>query len=358
MPKLEPAGVTQKISLSQIIETGNVRKEYQDIEELAQSIKDSGLMQPIVVKRAGVTDTGIQQYELIAGHRRKRAFEYLCSKGDDFNMIDAVVKTGDTLTLQLIENIQRNDLTAAEREQGVAEMLATGISQQEISSKLAKTEQWVSKHLAAHRVRVLLQQQNIDTEQYETTTLNVFRTIPESDLKPLIEKTAALGGTRAAAESVIRTYKNIITQPAQSDPATHSNTDRSAEPAMITPLVTLTTAGTAEKKHTPTTSLSNIPVSAAREKNEPAQSFSQAAPKQINSHSEKKSNDAAANEEKIPVADKLISSKFVFAEITAYIKAIENTIKTLDSDSAKLLEQAKIEAAYDIIALLHTDTKA
>ena len=358
MPKLEPAGVTQKISLSQIIETGNVRKEYQDIEELAQSIKDSGLMQPIVVKRAGVTDTGIQQYELIAGHRRKRAFEYLCSKGDDFNMIDAVVKTGDTLTLQLIENIQRNDLTAAEREQGVAEMLATGISQQEISSKLAKTEQWVSKHLAAHRVRVLLQQQNNDTEQYETTTLNVFRTIPESDLKPLIEKTAALGGTRAAAESVIRTYKNIITQPAQSDPATHSNTDRSAEPAMITPLVTLTTAGTAEKKHTPTTSLSSIPVSAAREKNEPAQSFSQAAPKQINSHSEKKSNDAAANEEKIPVADKLISSKFVFAEITAYIKAIENTIKTLDSDSAKLLEQAKIEAAYDIIALLHTDTKA
>jgi len=357
MPKLELAGVTQKISLSQIIETGNVRKEYQDIEELAQSIKDSGLMQPIVVKRAGVTDTGIQQYELIAGHRRKRAFEYLCSKGDDFNMIDAVVKTGDTLTLQLIENIQRNDLTAAEREQGVAEMLATGISQQEISSKLAKTEQWVSKHLAAHRVRVLLQQQNIDTEQYETTTLNVFRTIPESDLKPLIEKTAALGGTRAAAEAVIRTYKNSITQPAQSESATHSNTDRSTEPAMITPPVNPTTADTGDKTHTSTALLSSIPVSVAREKNEPAQSFSQAASKQIHSHSEKKSNDAAANEEKIPVADKLISSKFVFAEITAYIKAIENTIKTLDSDSAKLLEQAKIEAAYDIIALLHTDTE-
>lgn len=357
MPKLEPAGVTQKISLSQIIETGNVRKEYQDIEELAKSIKDSGLMQPIVVKRAGVTDTGIQQYELIAGHRRKRAFEYLCSKGDDFNMIDAIIKTGDTLTLQLIENIQRNDLTAAEREQGVAEMLATGISQQEISSKLAKTEQWVSKHLAAHRVRVLLQQQNIDTEQYETTTLNVFRTVPESDLKPLIEKTAALGGTRAAAEAVIRIYKNSTTQPAKSEPTTHSNTDRSTEPAMTTPPVNPTTADTADKTHTSTASLSSAPVSAAREKNEPAQSFSQAASKQIHPHSETKSNNIAANEEKIPVADKLISSKFVFAEITAYIKAIENTIKTLDSDSAKLLEQAKIEAAYDIIALLHTDTE-
>lgn len=357
MPKLEPAGVTQKISLSQIIETGNVRKEYQDIEELAQSIKDSGLMQPIVVKRASITDTGIQQYELIAGHRRKRAFEYLCSKGDDFNMIDAIIKTGDTLTLQLIENIQRNDLTAAEREQGVAEMLATGISQQEISSKLAKTEQWVSKHLAAHRVRTLLQQQNIDTEQYETTTLNAFRTIPESDLKPLIEKTAALGGTRAAAEAVIRIYKNSTTQPAKSEPTTHSNTDRSTESVTITPPVNPTTADTADKTHTSTASLSSAPVSAAREKNEPAQSFSQAASKQTHSHSEKKSNDAAANEEKIPVADKLISSKFVFAEITAYIKAIENTIKTLDSDSAKLLEQAKIEAAYDIIALLHTDTE-
>jgi len=369
MPKLEPAGVTQKISLSQIIETGNVRKEYQDIEELAQSIKDSGLMQPIVVKRASITDTGIQQYELIAGHRRKRAFEYLCSKGDDFNMIDAVIKTGDTLTLQLIENIQRNDLTAAEREQGVAEMLATGISQREIGAKLAKTEQWVSKHLAAHRIRLLLQQQKIDTEQYETTTLNLFRTTPETDLKPLIEKTAALGGTRAAAESVIRAYKNKTTQSTLPEPETQSNTHQSEEPDMI-----IQSGNNAVKEHAPSVVLSSvslptektedalqqpkIPPSRKQESLQPVPSFSQAEQKQTHSHSEPKSNNAAIHEEKMPVADKLISSKFVFGEITAYIKAVQNTIATLESHEVKLLEQAKIEAAYDIIALLHTDTEA
>lgn len=361
MPKLEPAGVTQKISLSQIIETGNVRKEYQDIEELAQSIKDSGLMQPIVVKRASITDTGIQQYELIAGHRRKRAFEYLCSKGDDFNMIDAVIKTGDTLTLQLIENIQRNDLTAAEREQGVAEMLATGISQQEISSKLAKTEQWVSKHLAAHRVRVLLQQQNIDTEQYETTTLNVFRTIPEADLKPLIEKTAALGGTKAAAETVIRAYKGTSTQtvpleaeihidtssPQKTHTATTSdNRDINKTHSAVPPTVSYLAEKTPQKLEQ-----SEQPI-VYKQKN-----VQSARTDHCHSSLEIKRKATEDDDEKPAVADKLISSKFVFDEIDAYIKAVRNIIETLESDTEKMLEQAKIEAAYDIIALLHTDTE-
>lgn len=369
MPKLEPAGITQKISLSQIIETGNVRKEYQDIEELAQSIKDSGLMQPIVVKRTNITDTGIQQYELIAGHRRKRAFEYLCSKGDDFNMIDAVIKTGDTLTLQLIENIQRSDLTATEREQGVAEMLTAGVSQREIAAKLAKTEQWVSKHIAAYRIRMLLQRQNIDTEQYETTTLNLFRTIPEADLKPLIEKTAVLGGTRAAAESVIRAYKNSAVQPEPPEAETHIDAEHSAEPATIIPAVNntidkepapsaATPIGTVpEEKNKDEPEQPKTPLCHTQENPQPVQSISKATPERPYSHSEIKSTAIAASEEKIPVADKLISSKFVFGEITAYIKAVQNTIETLESDSAKQLEQAKIEAAYDIIALLHTDTE-
>jgi ParB-like chromosome segregation protein Spo0J len=47
MPKLQNGNSTRKISLSQIAESGNVRKDYRDIEELAQSIKTSGLLQPV-----------------------------------------------------------------------------------------------------------------------------------------------------------------------------------------------------------------------------------------------------------------------------------------------------------------------
>ena len=322
MPKIENNGLIQKISLAQIIDTGNVRENYEDIEELAQSIKNDGLMQPIVVKRAGTDRNGIQQYELIAGHRRKKAFEYLCSKGDDFGMIDAVIKTGDKLTLQLIENIQRSDLTAAERESGLAEMLTTGISQREIAAKLSKTEQWVSKHLAAHRIRKFLQQQNIDTEKYETTTLNLFRTVPESDLVALIKKADTLGGTRTAAEAVIREYKNKSVEPEA------SKTVRVEK---------------AEQIYDTTDTIGNeihvAPSADLKVKSEPKQT--------------QEGRNKSAYDTPIEPEDKLLSSKFVFGEIDAYIKAVESKIKTLETETEKKLQAAKIDAAYDIIALLH-----
>ena len=306
MPKLEPAGLTQKISLSQIIDTGNVREDYHDIAELAQSIKDNGLMQPVVVKRAGTTPDGIQQYELIAGHRRKKAHEYLCAKGDDFNMIDAVVKTGDKLTLQLIENIQRNDLTAAERENGLAEMLSSGVSQKEIAGKLSKSEQWVSKHLAAYKIRQFLNTQKIDTEKYETSTLNLFRTIPEPDLKTLIEKTESTGGTRAAAETVIREYK--------------------------------------EKQNSSETQEIDIPVFKSKKTETLKPNTRETAIINRINYSEK-----------IEPEDKLLSSKFVFGEIETYIKAVKNKKESLEDETLKTIQQAKMDAAYDIIALLHAN---
>lgn len=315
MPKLEPAGLTQKISLSQIIDTGNVREDYHDIAELAQSIKDNGLMQPVVVKRAGTTPDGIQQYELIAGHRRKKAHEYLCAKGDDFNMIDAVVKTGDKLTLQLIENIQRNDLTAAERENGLAEMLNSGVCQKEIAGKLSKSEQWVSKHLAAYKIRQFLNTQKIDTEKYETSTLNLFRTIPEPDLKTLIEKTESAGGTRAAAETVIREYKEK-----QNPTKTYTIEKQTETQEIDTPVFKSKKTETLKPNTRETAKINRVNYS-----------------------------------EKIEPEDKLLSSKFVFGEIETYIKAVKNKKESLEDETLKTIQQAKMDAAYDIIALLHAN---
>lgn len=322
MPKIEPAGLTQKISLSQIIETGNVREDYRDIEELAQSIKDNGLMQPIVVKRAGLSPDGIPQYELIAGNRRKRAFEYLCSKGDDFTMIDAVIKTGDKLSLQLIENIQRSDLTAAERENGVAEMLKTGITQREIAAKLAKSEQWVSKHLASHKIRTFLAQKNINTE-CETNILNMFRTIPENDLPALIAKTEQQGGTRTAAEKVLSAYKQNRNPQEETEQPPPSE-DHPLKEAAPHPLAT------ESDRQAPAVH------------NNPAQNKTSAVPHK------------SPETERTIEPDKTLNAKDVFCEINAYILSIKNKIASISDTEACTLQNAKIEAAYDIIALLHT----
>ena len=350
MAKIESAGRTQKISLSQIIETGNVREDYRDIEELAQSIKDNGLMQPIVVKRAGLTSEGVPQFELVAGNRRKRALEYLCSKGDDFSMVDAVIITGDKLTLQLIENIQRSDLTSAERENGVFEMLNTGLSQREIAAKLAKSEQWVSRHLAAHKTRQILTSKGINCE-YETNILTAFRTIPDDDLIPLIEKLEELGGTKAAAEKIVREYKNLLALDTGTF-KTESENFKKEEPQALQEEPAI--------KKEPQTQPMKEPLTSQSEIKDEKSVIAQTSKEQEHIHLEKnvKPENSLKGKtiygEEIEPEDKLISSKFVFNQITDYIQAVKNKIGTLKDETLKATEQAKIEAAYDIIALLHT----
>jgi ParB family chromosome partitioning protein len=76
------------------------------LEELKASIKQAGLLQPVVVRPAPEGGTG---YQLIAGERRLRACQAL-----GWERIPAVARDADDrtlLTLALIENLQRDDLS-------------------------------------------------------------------------------------------------------------------------------------------------------------------------------------------------------------------------------------------------------
>lgn len=78
----------------------------ENLEELVQSIREKGVLQPVLVRKKG------DQYELIAGERRFRAAKQL-----NLKEIPAIVKSAedqDSLELSLIENIQRQDLNAVE----------------------------------------------------------------------------------------------------------------------------------------------------------------------------------------------------------------------------------------------------
>lgn len=82
--------------------------------ELTDSIKASGLLQPVVVRQTGT------RYQLIAGERRWRAVQRL-----GWTNVPAVIKVADDrtlLTLALIENLQRNDLTAIDEALGYERM--------------------------------------------------------------------------------------------------------------------------------------------------------------------------------------------------------------------------------------------
>ena len=159
MPKLENTGKLRQISLDQIVVTDNVRTEFSDIEELAASIQTVGLLEPILVKALGKSADGLDEYELVAGDRRRRAFLYLRDKGEGYTMIDAIVTTGDKLTLQLVENLQRSDLSPRDREAGIRQLSEAGVSNKEIAARLSKSEPFVSRNLTAYKVRDVLVQE-------------------------------------------------------------------------------------------------------------------------------------------------------------------------------------------------------
>ena len=112
------------------------------IEELARSVREHGIVQPIVVTRSGA-----HRYQLIAGERRFRA-----AQKAGLRTVPAVIKEliqeSDGLQLALIENIQREDLNPVE-EAGAYHQLHQefGLTQEEISRRVGKERSTVANFL-------------------------------------------------------------------------------------------------------------------------------------------------------------------------------------------------------------------
>lgn len=204
-----------KIPLSQIRETGNVRQEYDaaGIAELAESIKNNGLLNPLTVKPGQDDENGNKTYELIAGHRRLRAYQLLCENGDDFSMVECCVRPGKKIVLQMIENIQRQDITPREKEEAVKAMLAEGYTQSDIARELSKPIAWVSDIVAGTRVREVADKNDIDTSGIATKTLSQLRSIPAKDLPAKIKELSKRGGTFREATEIMNKAKGRLRVP-------------------------------------------------------------------------------------------------------------------------------------------------
>ncbi|MGI6607475.1 MAG: ParB/RepB/Spo0J family partition protein [Erysipelotrichaceae bacterium] len=114
--------------------------DYEAIEELAQSIKENGLIQPITVRESY---TG---YELIVGERRYRA----CKSLGHSQISAIVIKASEVqaATLALIENVQREDLSAIEEANGYLQMIRlTGLTQQQLADKIGKKQTTISNKI-------------------------------------------------------------------------------------------------------------------------------------------------------------------------------------------------------------------
>lgn len=115
--------------------------DEQALSELAQSISEHGVLQPLVVR-----PIGHERYEIVAGERRFRA-----SQRAGLNKVPCVVKHYDdrqALAVALIENLQRSDLNALEEAQGLQQLANEfSLSHERIAQLIGRSRSAVSNSL-------------------------------------------------------------------------------------------------------------------------------------------------------------------------------------------------------------------
>lgn len=118
------------------------RKNFdeQSLEELADSIKQNGVLQPILVRRVG------QNYEVIMGERRCRAAKLAGLKEIPVAIKD--VDDEDVFKLAMIENLQRSDLNPIEEAQGYQKLIEDNdMTQEELGKALSKSRSSIANTL-------------------------------------------------------------------------------------------------------------------------------------------------------------------------------------------------------------------
>ena len=118
------------------------RKTFQEdkIEELAASIKEHGIIQPIVVRKQ---ENG---YEIVAGERRWRA-----ARKAELSQVPCLVREltdEQNMLFAIIENMQREDLNPIEEAEGLQRMMQTfGMTQEQVSKSVGKSRPYIANAL-------------------------------------------------------------------------------------------------------------------------------------------------------------------------------------------------------------------
>ncbi|MBR2577721.1 MAG: ParB/RepB/Spo0J family partition protein [Erysipelotrichaceae bacterium] len=118
------------------------RKNFDEnaLKELADSIKERGVFQPVLVRKS------LKGYELIAGERRMKA-----SKMAGLKEIPAVVldfSDADMMEVSLLENVQREDLSPIEEAEGYNQIIKKlGYTQDELAKKISKSRTYITNIL-------------------------------------------------------------------------------------------------------------------------------------------------------------------------------------------------------------------
>lgn len=191
--------------------------DLETLQDLANSIKEKGVIQPIIIRRSE-NDNG---FILVAGERRWRA-----SKMAGKKEIPAILKTDqNTLEISLIENLQRENLNPIDEAEALSRMCQEhDYTQQKLAQVLGKSQPTINEILLLNRLPEEIKDQCRNTDVYPrrlllevakqgasddpTPKLALFKQIKEGNLKTETVRNM----TRKKKEKTIRSHGEIMTE--------------------------------------------------------------------------------------------------------------------------------------------------
>ena len=218
---VKTTNVNNKLSLSDIIRNRfQPRKNFDKdhLEELSNSIKERGVVQPIIVRKSNQSSG---KYEIIAGERR-----WLASQNAGLHEIPAVIVEADdlkSLEFAIVENVQRHDLNSIEEAQGYQRLMDEfGYDQEKVAKFIGKSRAHV-----ANCIRLLSLPNDviklIETDQLSQGHAKILVGLENAYLfaKKIIEKKLSV----RQSENLVRLFKN----PKKSKIVTNSSNLRDLE---------------------------------------------------------------------------------------------------------------------------------
>ncbi len=139
---------TFSLPLEKLLPNPNQPRYFFDeerLEELADSIREKGVLQPLIVR-----DMQNGKYEIVCGERRYRAAEYAGLK--EVPVIIKDLADDEKLEIAIIENVQRADLTPLEEAEAYLKLMEKGYSQEEVAKRVGKSRSAVANILRLLRL--------------------------------------------------------------------------------------------------------------------------------------------------------------------------------------------------------------
>jgi ParB family transcriptional regulator, chromosome partitioning protein len=140
---LSKAEIVEKIHVKSIkANPYQPRKIFDEdaIQELSASIKEHGILQPVILRKKGVT------YEIVVGERRFRAA--ILAGLNEIPAVVRVLSDEETMELAILENLQREDLTPIEEAEAYHHLMdSLGLTQEQLASRLGKSRPHIANHV-------------------------------------------------------------------------------------------------------------------------------------------------------------------------------------------------------------------